>query len=83
MVITSGEAVLGVAEKRGSGSTPPGVYGNPKKAKGKQWGGETRRKSGAAQEGDQAARDGWDERAAVDGGGREARGYLGRQVGRV
>lgn len=50
VVITSGEAVLGVAEKRGSGSTPPGVYGNPKKANGKQWGGESRRKPGAAPE---------------------------------
>lgn len=54
MVITSGEAVLGVAEKRGSGSAAPGVYGNPKAANGKQWGGETRRKPGAAQKGDQA-----------------------------
>lgn len=30
--ITSREAALRVAEKQGSGSTEPGVYGNPKKA---------------------------------------------------
>lgn len=50
VVITSTEAVFRVVEKKGSGSTPPGVYGNPKKANGKQWGGETGSRRGDAQE---------------------------------
>lgn len=46
-----------MAEKKGSGFTPPGVYGNPREANGKQWGGET-----GSQQGDAGERDGSGER---------------------
>lgn len=44
-----GGSPQGCGEK-GFGFKPPGVYGNPKKANGKQWDGETGSKRGDAQE---------------------------------
>lgn len=65
-----------MAEKKGSGFTPPGVYGNQEKADGKQWGSEARSKRGAAQE-RETRRHGTggmkEQEAAVRGGSGEVR----------